>query len=357
MVSSEHLFRDQLKLLNGEILIHTAIIGGGPAGAYCASCLSENNVYPTIFDPTHPREKPCGGLVSPLAQKLFPFIRQIPIEHSVIDKINLISPRGNRIGLNLKDSFLGVSRLVFDEYLIHSAVKKGAEWIKEKVIALKRKGDFYHLKTGKETYLAKIVIGADGVNSLVRRELIGSLSRKDTALCFGYFSKELRDRDVTINFSPYRKGYIWVIPRGQDTSLGIYSTESSGIYSLKKELDIYILKNYPNIKKTSSWAALIPNIKDLKIFSKPLAGTNWILIGDAAGHAHPISGEGLLYALLDGELAARAIAENSPERFNELWLETFKMNLILAIKMRKWFYKKPILELYCKTLRIGLMSF
>jgi geranylgeranyl reductase family protein len=338
-------------------LIHTAIIGGGPAGAYCASCLTENGVYPTIFDPTHPREKPCGGLISPLALKLFPFLRQIPIEHSVINRMFLISPRGNRIDLDLKESFLGVSRLMFDKYLVDSAVKKGAELIEEKVVALKMKGGYYYLKTEKQTYVARIIIGADGVNSQVRRELIGSLSGKDTALCFGYFSKELRDKNVTICFSPYRKGYIWVIPRGKNTSLGICSTEISGTFSLKKELDTFIRNNYPSFKKTSSWAALIPNIKDLKILGKPLAGSNWILIGDAAGHANPVTGEGLLYALLDGELAARAVAENSPERFNKLWMETSQMNLISAIKVRKWLYRKPVLELYCKTLEKGLLNF
>lgn len=341
----------------GEILIHVAIVGGGPAGAYCASCLTENGIYPTIFDPTHPREKACGGLVSTMAQKLFPFLRQIPIEHSVINRMYLISPSGNRIGLNLKDSYLGVSRLMFDKYLVDRVVKKGAELIEEKVIALKNKGDLWNLKTEKQTYVAKIVIGADGVNSLVRRELIGSLSSKDTGLCFGYFANELRDEDIIIIFSPYRKGYMWVIPRGRNTSFGICSAEISGSYSLKRELDMFLQKNYPNIKKISSWAALIPNIKDPKIFSKPLAGNNWILIGDAAGHVNPISGEGILYALLDGELAAQAIAENSPKRFNKLWTETFKMNLILAIKMRKWLYKKPVLELYCQTLGTGLMNF
>jgi geranylgeranyl reductase family protein len=332
-------------------LIKTAIVGGGPAGAYCACCLAENDIHATIFDPTHPREKPCGGLVSPLAQKLFPFLRQIPIEHTVINKIYFVSPSGNRICLNLRDGFLGFSRLMLDKYLVDRAVEKGAELIEEEVIALKWKGDFWDLKTEKQTYIAKILIGADGVNSLVRRKLIGPLSRKDTGLCLGYFANALGDEDATIIFSPYRKGFIWVIPRGRNTCFGIGTAEISGSYRMKKELDLFIQKNYPNIKKFSSWAALTPNIKDPRIFSKPLAGTNWILIGDAAGHVNPISGEGILYALLDGELAAQAIAENSSKRFNKLWTETYRMNLFSAIKMRKWLYKKPVLELYCKTLR------
>ena len=115
-------------------MIKTAIVGGGPAGAYCAFCLAENGINATIFDPSHPREKPCGGLVSTLAQKLFPFLRQIPIEHTVINKVNFISPSGHQKYLNLRNSVLGFSRLMFDQYLLDRAVEKGAKLIEEEVV-------------------------------------------------------------------------------------------------------------------------------------------------------------------------------------------------------------------------------
>jgi len=332
-------------------MIQTAILGGGPAGAYCACCLTENDIYPTIFDPTHPREKPCGGLVTALAQNLFPFLNRIPIEHSSRNKIYLIFPSGNRMCLRLRDWILGFSRLKFDQYLVNRAVRKGAELIEEKVVALKKKGNLWQLKTAKQTYMAKFLIGADGVNSIVRREVIGPLSVKDKGLCIGYLVKELEDEDITIKFSPYRKGFMWVIPRALNTSLGIATTEISVSRGLKKELDMFIQQNYPDIKKISRWAALIPNVKDTKIFNTPLAGTNWVLIGDAAGHVDPVSGEGILYALLDGKLAAQAVAENTPKQFDKLWKETYGRNLFTAIKMRKWIYKKAVLELYCESLR------
>jgi geranylgeranyl reductase family protein len=330
-------------------MIETAVVGGGPAGAYCASCLLENGIYPIIFDPSHPREKPCGGLVSTLAQKMFPFLKQIPIEHKVIDKIHFISPKGNRICLRLRNSILGFSRLMFDRYLIDRAVEKGAELVEEKVVALKQKGDFWHLKTEKQTHITKNLIGADGVNSLVRRKLIGPLSRKDTGLCLGYFASESGDEDITIKFSPYHRGYIWVIPRRQNTFFGIGTTEISGSSQLKKELDNFIRENYPKILKISSWATSIPCIKDLRTFRKPLAGRNWIVIGDAAGHADPVSGEGILYALLDGQFAAKAVYENSLQLFDRFWRKGFERELTIRSKISKLMYKKAILELLVKT--------
>ena len=59
-----------------------------------------------------------------------------------------------------------------------------------------------------------------------------------------------------------------------------------------------------------------------------------------------------MYALLDGELAAQAVSDNSPEMFNELWKETYGSAFFLTTKLGKWLYTKPGLELYCKLLRL-----
>jgi flavin-dependent dehydrogenase len=238
---------------------------------------------------------------------------------------------------------------MFDQYLIDKAIEKGAELVEEKVVALKKKNDLWYLKTEKQTHVTKNLIGADGIHSLVRRKLIGPLSRKDTGSCLGYFASKSGDEDITIKFSPYHKGYLWVIPRGQNTFFGIGTTAFSGSSRLKEELDNYIKRNYPKISKISSWAALIPSIKDMRTFRKPLAGRNWIIIGDAAGHVDPVSGEGILYALLDGQFAARAVQENSLQLFDRFWRREFEREFSIRGKISKWMYNKSILELMLKT--------
>ena len=59
-----------------------------------------------------------------------------------------------------------------------------------------------------------------------------------------------------------------------------------------------------------------------------------MLIGDAAGHVNPISGEGIVYALIDGELAAQAIAGNTFQLFDTLWKRAFGWDLYVSIKLR-----------------------
>lgn len=74
---------------------------------------------------------------------------------------------------------------------------------------------------------------------------------------------------------------------------------------------------------SSKWAASIPNIKKVRTFHSQIAGTTWVLIGDAAGHVHPISGEGILYALVSGEFAAEAITENNMLLYETLWRQGY----------------------------------
>ena len=344
-------------MIRGTAMISVAIVGAGPAGSYCAYELAKKGIFPLIFDFAHPREKPCGGLLPSNAQELFPFLKTIPISHSERSAMIVITPSGRRIVIGLrKGKFMGFSRLEFDGYLLDMAVNQGAELVEEKVIGIENNRDHWMVRTEKHSFAVKTLVGADGVNSMVRRNIIGSLDKKDIGVCFGCFVKGLENKEITLKFLPAKKGYIWVIPRGDDTSIGIGSSEIRYSHELKNELSKFIHNFCPQTEKISEWAALIPNVKDTKTLRAQIAGSNWIIIGDAAGHVDPITGSGIVYALLDGELAAEEIAEGNPEMFNNLWIETYGQQLLLAAKLRSWIYKRPLLELYCMYLKVQSLT-
>ncbi len=333
-------------------MIEVAIVGGGPAGAYCAYKLAENGIYPTIFDHSHPREKPCGGIISPLAQELFPFLKKLPIKHIKRTRMYLTSPLGRKVTVNIRrGQIICVSRLSFDQFILNKAMEKGAELLKEKVVDLEVKKGAWKIKTDKGYHYAKILVGADGINSIVRQRITKALNPEDKGVCYGYFVEGLEDEDIHFYFLAHRKGYLWVIPRKENTSVGVGCTEISNVKGLKRELENFIAKYYPYIKKLKRWAALVPNIKNVKTLSTSVSGKNWILIGDAAGHANPILGEGIPYAMLDGELAAYAILQNNPSSFDLLWRKAYGLNLLMDIKLRKYIYNKQILEFYCEYLK------
>jgi flavin-dependent dehydrogenase len=132
-------------------------------------------------------------------------------------------------------------------------------------------------------------------------------------------------------------GFAWIFPRENHSSIGIVSELRYGSM-LEKLLDDFIRSYCPPIKVISKFAAMIPSATNPEFFALPCAGEDWILLGDAAGHADPISGGGILYALWGGKLAADAIKRNELKLFDKLWREEYGRTLIERSRQRSAFY-------------------
>jgi geranylgeranyl reductase family protein len=314
-----------------------AIIGAGPAGAYCALQLSKKGVYTTILDHSHPREKPCAGGISPLVIEKFPFLEKFRSMGTIFRKLKIISCTNNQVESKYLENGFRISRRFLDESILNMATQNGAKLVKEKVIGIQKKGSLWKIKTNEGLLLARILVGADGVNSIVRRTTIGPISRENLALTFGYMTTSLEKEEAAIKFLSEIPGYIWVFPGNDYSNIGIGSELRYGSI-LKKLLDTFISSYCAQISIISRYAAMLPSAKNPEFFSLPIAGENWILIGDAAGHVDPISGEGILYALWGGKLAAEAIKNNDLESYDNQWREEYGINLAERCKNRDLFY-------------------
>ena len=58
-----------------------------------------------------------------------------------------------------------------------------------------------------------------------------------------------------------------------------------------------------------------------------MAGEDWALLGDAAGFADPVTGEGIYYALRSAELFAEAYAANDLASYEKRWRADFGREL------------------------------
>jgi len=319
-------------------VIETAIIGAGPAGAYCAFSMALEGLKPALFDHSHPREKHCGGALSPYAQEAFPFLKRLPIVHAEAKRVRIVYASRREFTTSLSGKFIIASRRRLDEHILDMAIRAGAELRKEKVVTAARSTKGWKIKTCKGTYKARILIGADGVNSILRKATVGAFESSDLGIGFGYLTQSINDESITIKPLAHRRGYIWIFPRGDHTHVGI-AADLSLSSSLKAELDQFLRGQCPRARPAQQWAALIPRLGTHTLRER-VAGSDWVLIGDAAGHVESITGEGILYALTSGQLAAEAVVEDRLEAFDSYWRQAYGQILSYSAALRSLAYNR-----------------
>ena len=316
------------------------IVGGGPAGAYCALELSKHGIFPLIINYPHHRGKPCGGGISPIVIRKFPFLEKFRSNGSTFSIFKIISCTDIQVDSKGLENGFWISRKYLDREILNMAIKNGAKTIEERVLDVRKKGKLWNIKTSKGFYSGRILVGADGVNSIVRNKTIGSISRENLAITFGFIAGCLEEESAVIKFLSEIPGYIWVFPGKRYSNIGIGSELNYGS-RLEEILYDFVARYYPRkliTEDTPKYAWMLPSARNPDFFKSACAGDDWLLVGDAAGHVDPVSGGGILYALWGGKLAAEAIDRNDPRSYDKEWRIAFGKNLEERCKNKSEFY-------------------
>src|SRR5438128_1979596 len=193
-----------------------AIVGAGPAGARAAWTLARAGARVTIFDPSHPREKPCGGGVTGRALRLVADqLAGQTVAHTTIRSVRFVSgafqpeaPK-ERSRISLDDNALIVAaRADFDAALVSAAVRAGASLEPSRVTDVTIDSDRVRLDTTAGVHYADVVIGADGANSLVRRRVDRPFRRNQLSIATGFFAHSTTNDEVVIELLTDPAGYI-----------------------------------------------------------------------------------------------------------------------------------------------------
>ena len=347
------------------------IVGAGPAGSFAAELLARGGARVALFDGRPDgAPKPCGGGVTAKALKAWPQL--LNAAGRTINELDLYSPSGKKLHLELDEPFAIYSRVVFDCYLRDRARDAGAQIISQKISARKAKrldeGWLLRTEDGERggEWTGAMLVGADGANSGIAKMLAGPLPASDMAVAFGYRAP-LPVNEVAptvVAFLPRWVGYAWAFPRPDHISFGIATTQDAfehqplddllwrfmiGYY---RQRDKETVKFWQDDKDTGEskhirkhlnetaerYAARIPGLAAKTWDTRKVCGNDWALLGDAAGFADPVTGEGIYYALRSAELFAEAYLAGRAETYEARWREDFGADLARAAQMRRRFY-------------------
>ena len=108
------------------------IVGAGPAGSFAAELLAAAGKRVALFDGRPPGDpKACGGGVTAKALKAWPQL--LNAVGRTVDQLDLYSPSGKRLHLELDEPFAIYSRIAFDSYLRERARAAGAKVFAAKI--------------------------------------------------------------------------------------------------------------------------------------------------------------------------------------------------------------------------------
>jgi geranylgeranyl reductase family protein len=284
------------------------VIGAGPAGSAAAigALRAEPSLRVALLDRFHfPRDKACGDGIAPHVVDLLSAAGATGLVDDW-EPVPRLSLRRGSLGVDapMARSSWVIPRTVFDDRLVTAAQAAGATLLRCRV---------HDVNLGptisvNSTHTGRVVVGADGAQSVVRR-VMGVRTGPMAVALRGYAPtpQSRAARQVIVFDTKRQPAYAWSFDRGDGWSnVGYGALLDQRARPTKAEL-------------LGRLEALLPGAADGGVSWRghhlPLSAGRWappagpvLLAGDAAQLVNPMTGEGIYYAVATGLAAGRAAA-------------------------------------------------
>ncbi|MBM9520089.1 NAD(P)/FAD-dependent oxidoreductase [Desulforhopalus vacuolatus] len=333
------------------------IIGAGPAGLACARVCAEAGATVAVFERRKQiGEKVCAGGIT---------------MHGILDRFKdivqrtfpaqTIVTRHQRAEIHAKEAIIAtLNRVELGERMALEACRAGAnifvgaqvQEINAGSVTVCVKNKLGEEKERQVHYTC--LVGADGSNSRVRRFLGLPVELKGFGInCQLPITRE--KMEWHLNPSLFASGYAWIFPHRETTSIGVYG--DSEMISARE-----LCKNFQTWTQAEGFDLEGQQLRAENInfdyrgveFKKD---SRIYLVGDAAGLASGLTGEGIYSAVISGEYVGNRIINPSWE--NEIFtrLEARHARHLKAVRYARTYPKRLSLlsEGTCLLLRLGLL--
>jgi len=320
------------------------IIGAGPAGCAAAYDLRASQRQVLLLDKREfPRGKTCAGGLTPKTLKALRY-SVAPVVKKVCSRMVVGKGLHRKVMFNSRHPICAMTvRSQFDSFCLEKTMQRGASFDVVKTIdGIEETDTHVDLHTDKGIIRSKYMIGADGVNSRVRRLTHAFAGIKREFAIEGIIPMgKASQTEMEINFDRAISGYGWTFPKDDHVNVGLYSSMGSEKLS-KQQLIQYSKDRFGD-----------DAVEDVRGYPIGTGGWNYrpthkriILAGDAAGMADPLLGEGIFNAVKSGQMAALAVDQGLSEAsgidhiYNDL-ISGIKKDLMVGYRTSRWFYRYP----------------
>jgi geranylgeranyl reductase family protein len=310
------------------------VVGGGPAGATAARVLGEAGISTLLLDKSaFPRDKPCGGGISARVMGRFPWLNSalanIPVNW--VSKVYFEAPSGVAVDYSSEDRlYLMIRRCEFDN-LLFSMARKQAQCVTP---ALVRKVNFQNdgvtveaeVAGERREYRGKIVVGADGANSVVARasglrsgtvkseyaiDMMEETPYEELGLAERDHMPAERDQMYVYYGYQGQYGYSYVFPKMNHVNLGLGCKVDHYLAGMRGEQYSHH-RGFVDRLITNGLLTGASNRANFRAFPLPISGPlprtycdRALVCGDAGGFVNAFTAEGIYYAMVTGEHAAQ----------------------------------------------------
>jgi geranylgeranyl reductase family protein len=328
-----------------------AVVGLGPAGAHVARRAAEQgHAVVALERGSIGRPLACSGHVS---RDLWDFLPPAATEDLRLHEI-----RGARFHLDGVDRAYPfyreepisnvIDRVGLDRRLATLAAEAGAEIRTERTVTAVEEGPEAVSLTaqgpaGTETVEARLVVGADGPNSTVRRELGLPEPGEQLVGVLQHVPDSDHDDFVDVHLTA-PTFFAWRIPRGD---AGVeYGLAAPPDYDVTDHLDRWLQAE--NAATGARFGGHIPIGPPDRVHTDRA-----ILVGDAAAQTKPFTGGGILYGLRAAEIAATTLDPENPTTaaYERAWREALGTEIRLGAWVRRAY------SLPTPLARVGLRAF